>query len=101
MLNYMEMFSTSNPGQIEFSGQQNWVYYLFGAIFLIACFVCIFFAFKFKDSKKEYEHIAHMYGQTKKFWLLNRFFLMIMLSVITFICAIIFFLFNGYILQGA
>lgn len=52
MLNYIEMFSTSNPGQIEFSGQQNWVYYLFGAIFLIACFVCIFFAFKFKDSKK-------------------------------------------------
>lgn len=97
---FISMYSISSPGEIEFDGPISWLYYLFGAIFLILTLICCYFAYKFKDSKKEYESIAHIYGQFKKFWYLNRFLLFFSLTVICLICSILFFSMNTILISN-
>lgn len=94
-----ELMSLDNPGSLDFSGPQSWIYYLFGAIFIVLTLISAFFTYRYKDSKKEYESIAHIYGPFKKFWYLNRFAFFIMLSIICAICAIVFFLINPIFLK--
>lgn len=99
-MNYIfELFSTDNPGSLEFSGSQSWIYYLFGALFVVFTLVCAFFAYKYRDSKKEYEPIAHMFSSIKRFWFLNRFAFFLMTGLICAICAVVFFVMNPVLLQ--
>lgn len=99
MLNFLKGFYTAtNPGEIDISGPTSWLYYLFGAVFLLLTIVCVFFMFKYRNSKKEFEPIAQTFSTIKRFWLLNRFLFFVLLSIILGICAIIFFSMNSMIL---
>ncbi|EGZ30823.1 hypothetical protein [Malacoplasma iowae] len=81
-------------------GPQSWVYYLIGAIFLVLAIVSGFFCYKYRNSKREFENIADSYHWFKKFWLLNRFTFLFMITLILLICSVIFFLMNSVFLNG-
>lgn len=96
----VNFYTSTNPGELEFSGNQSWVYYLCGAIFLILGLVSAFFSFKYRNSKKEYENIATTYSWFRRFWLLNRFLFFLLISIICVLSGIIFLLMNSVFLGG-
>lgn len=79
---------------------QHWIYYLFGGIFLIVSIIPIIFAVKWKNSRSEFENYNYEYNEFKKFWELNKFAFMVMLSVILIICGVVFLVLNNFISQN-
>lgn len=90
--------SSSASGQINYTGAQSWVYYLLGAIFLVLFLISMFYVYKWRHSHAEHENALHAYGQFKAFWLKNRFAIMILLSIVLFLCGIFFMLMNNVLL---
>lgn len=91
--------STNDPGQYVFGGKNSWLYYLFGAIFLVLALVSLWYTWKVRHSKQEYANIAQSYGWFKKFWYLNRYPIMIMVTVVLVVIAISFFMLNSKLIS--
>lgn len=83
----------------KYAGQQHWVYYLIGAIFFVLSIVTIFFSFKWRHSKSKYENYNYPINEFVKFWHMNKFAFMVMLSLILIICGIVFMLMNPLLLK--
>lgn len=94
-----ELNGTNDPGQYVFYGNKSWVYYLFGAIFLVLTLLSFWYTWKIRHSKKEYESIAVTFGWFKKFWYQHRFAIMILVTVTLFIISIAFFTLNSVIIE--
>lgn len=100
-MNLLDIFllnSSSVSEQINYTGAKSWVYYLLGAIFLVLFFISMFYVYKWRHSHAQHEHALHTYGQFKAFWLKNRFAIMILFSVVLFLCGIFFMLMNTVLL---
>lgn len=83
----------------KYFGQQHWVYYLIGAIFFLLSIVTIFFAIRWRHSRSEYENYNYPLNEFSKFWHMNKFAFMVMLSLILIISGIIFIIMNPLLLK--
>lgn len=91
--------STSDPGNYPYYGEKSWVYYLLGAIFVVFTLISLWYTWKVRNSKQEYENISVSYNWFKRFWYCNRFMIMIMITIVLGFIAISFFLVNSVITQ--
>ncbi|MDE6429510.1 MAG: hypothetical protein K2K18_03310 [Malacoplasma sp.] len=94
-----EYNGTNDAGQYNFYGHKSWVYYLFGAIFLVLTLLSLWYTWKVRHSKKEYENIAISFNWWKKFWYEHRFAIMILVTVALFMISIAFFTLNLVIIE--
>ena len=92
--------ATQDPGQMTIHGEKHWIYYLFGAIFLVLTLLSLWYTWRIRNSKKEYETIAVSFSLFKKFWYEHRFAIMILVTVILLIISISFFTLNSVIVPS-
>lgn len=83
----------------KYSGQQHWAYYLIGTIFFLLSIVTIFFSIKWRHSRSEFENYNYTSNEFIKFWHMNKFGFMVMLSLVFIICGIIFIIMNPLLLK--
>lgn len=96
---FSDLYSVNNPGSLDFSGEKSWVYYLVGSIFLVLTLINLFYCWKYKNTRQEYENIINSFGTFKKFWYQNRFLFFVLTSIISLISSIIFFMMNSVFLE--
>lgn len=92
--NFIFLNNKIDPFNPKLSGVQHWIYYLFATLFIIIGIISMIFSYKYRNSKKEYEPIAHTKSFWKKIWYLNRFYFFVAITIISFFTAIAFFLIN-------
>ncbi|MDE5553222.1 MAG: hypothetical protein K2I67_01600 [Malacoplasma sp.] len=83
-----------DPGNYPYSGSPSWIYYLFGAIFVVLAILSAWYTWKVRHSKEEYSHLMDTFGEFKRFWITHRFTIMILITVILIACSIVFFTMN-------
>lgn len=93
------LFAISDVTDTTYSGDQSWVYYLMGAFFVLFTLISAYYSYRYRNSRKEYENLTHMFGEFKRFWYLNRQTFFILLTIICLICSVVFFAMNGLILN--
>lgn len=103
-LNYISFYagvdnSGNDPGQYLFSGKHSWLYYLFGAIFLGLALISLWYTWKVRHSKEEYQGIAESFNWFKKFWYLNRYPIMIIITIVLVVISISFFMLNSQLIN--
>ncbi|MCF0217611.1 MAG: hypothetical protein HUJ42_01005 [Malacoplasma sp.] len=90
----------TSAGDYQPGNVTSWLYYLFGAIFVVLAIVCLVFAWLYRNTRKEYENLAFSFGQFKRFWYKYRFALMILFAVACIAIAIAFFTTNAQITKN-
>ncbi len=100
ILNYLFVLNSATDNSGVYGGAQHWVYYLIGAIFLVLAILCAYVAYRWRHSREEAQNYNYNYNEFVRFWQLNKFAFMICLTVVLFLCAIIFFLMNSVFLKN-
>lgn len=91
--------ATDTSGQ--YAGESSWVYYLIGAIFIVLGIVCVYFSYRWRHSRQIAENYNYQYNEFVRFWQMNRFAFMVCMSVVCFLCAIIFMMMNSVFLPNS
>ncbi|RXY97025.1 hypothetical protein D8X55_01925 [Malacoplasma penetrans] len=91
--------TTSDPGNFPYYGEQSWVYYLLGGIFTAFTLLSLWYTWRVRNSKAEYESISVSFNWFKRFWYVNRFSIMIMITIVLGVIAVSFFLVNSVIVS--
>lgn len=82
------------PGNYSYGGSPSWVYYLCGGIFIVLAILSAWYTWKVRHSKQEYEHLMDTFNQFKRFWMSNRFTIMLLVTIVLVVCAVVFFTMN-------